>query len=137
MRNGFDMEAAGSYWRGVQDLFAENLQCRFLPSSRIEAASCLRTYMASEAYALERLNAGTRQKVVEAARKYSAAPDAEAYESAGEYAMYRAAEAKFVTNDLQALWVSLNWPERDVMCGDTPRLYAPESVRTPWLKEEV
>lgn len=70
-----------------------------------------------------------------AASKYTCTTGQAAYEAAGDYTMRRAAEAGYVSGELDALWVSLNYPERDVMCSDTPRLYAPEYARTPWLKE--
>jgi hypothetical protein len=135
-RNGFDMKRCQQYWDGVRQQLCGLAVVTFVPSSRLEATPGMSRYQAECAYALEALPDGTRSKVVAAACKYSGLTGYRAYEKAGEYAMCRAAEARFVEQDLQALWVSLNWPERDAMCGDTPRVYAPEAVRTPWLKGE-
>ncbi len=134
-RNGFDMEAANSYWDEVALSLSEKKKKDFfwLPSSEIEELPSYSQYCAEEAYALEAIEPKTRVKILEAAEKY-ASNSADAYEAAGEYAMRRAAEAR-VVKDMGAIWVSLNWPERDIMCGDTPRVYVPERVRTPWLKE--
>jgi hypothetical protein len=133
-RNGFDMGKAGAYWQLVQNLFSSQQLVEFVPSSKVEGYRIMDSYMAQDAYALEKLNEGTRQKVVAAAAKYTNLAGIEAYQSAADYAMRRAAEARFVQYDLQALWISLNWPERDAMCGDTPRVYAPAEMRTPWLQ---
>ncbi|CAN5337637.1 hypothetical protein BH09PAT4_BH09PAT4_07400 [soil metagenome] len=135
-RNGFNMEKAGAYWQLVQNLFSSQQLVEFVPSSRLEGCKIMDSYRAQNAYALEKLNNGTRQKVVAAAAKYTNLTGSEAYKSAADYAMRRAAEARFVLYDLQALWISLNWPERDAMCGDTPRIYAPAEMRTPWLQGE-
>lgn len=134
-RNGFDMIRANCYWSSVKKCVSELDEATFLPSSSIEELPVMSRYLAEEAYALERLNPKTANKVMEAAQKYTGASYEDAYESAAEYTMQRAAEGRFVYESLNALWVSLNWPERDAMCEDTPRIYVPESIRTPWLKE--
>ena len=134
-RNGFDMDKANQYWSDVRETIGQTSvrELIWLPSSVIEQWPSYTKYRATEAYALEKLDPKTREKIVDAASKYNAdSPDS--YESAAEYAMGRAAEGR-VVRDMGALWVSLNWPERDAMCGDTPRIYTPIEVRTPWLKE--
>lgn len=133
-RNGFDMQNVAAYWQRVQAQLLSRSEVVFVESSRIEACGIMKQYMAQESYALERLNPGTQQKVIAAAAKYTNQSGEEAYMSAADYAMRRAAEARFVQYDFQALWVSLNWPERDAMCGATPRVYVPEELRTPWLQ---
>lgn len=136
-RNGFCMTSARSYWSNVRRLMTSYTEVFFLPSSQIEAQPVMSALRAQESYALERLGSGTAQKIVQSAAKYSGLSNETAYEMAAEYSMFRAAEARFVEENLQALWVSLNWPERDSMCGNTPRIYIPEDIRAPWLKETI
>lgn len=136
-RNNFNMPSATAYWSSVKKLISGTTKTVFIPSSYIERQPVVRRLMAEEAYAFEKMNPKTREKVLAAAVKYTGMNDAEAYEQAAEYAMTRAAEARFVDEELGALWISLNWPERDAMCGETPRVYAPVEVRTPWLKQTV
>ncbi len=133
-RNNFDRGAAETYWQNIAAALQEVTTVTFIPSSTIEAAPRQQQLMAEEAYALERLQDSTREKVLTAAGRYSGAPAVDVYNKAGEYCMARAAEARFVVEELDALWVSLNWPERDAMCGASPRLYGPEYIRTPWLQ---
>lgn len=136
-RNGFDMTRANRYWRRVAKEVGQYISPVVMPASVIETQPGMQEYMATRAYALEKLDRKTREKICQAACKYTAADKKSAYEAAGEYAMFRAAEADYVDNDLNALWVSLNVPERDSMCAPGPRLYVPESVRTPWLQEDA
>ena len=138
-RNGYDMTQAEYYWTAVAEAAAERLgdtaSVRVLPASAIEDAPTYADYLACRSYVFESLPQQQQAKIVAAASKYTGTAGQAAYESAADYAMRRAAEADYVSNELSALWISLNYPERDVMCGDTPRFYAPEAVRTPWLKE--
>lgn len=135
-RNGFNMERAQLYWEAVAKEVEQYLTPLLLPASTIEQQPIMRRYMARRAYALEQLPPQTSKKVIAAAMKYADIDPSGAREAAGQYAMIRAAEADYVEVDLNALWVSLNVPERDMMCADGPRLYVPDSMRTPWLKEE-
>lgn len=139
-RNNFDMARASAYWETAMEA-ARNVvggAVRVLPASAIEADPRYEAYMARQSYAFERLLEPQRAKVMASAAKYAGAVSREAaYESAADYVMRRAAEADWVSAELGTLWISLNYPERDCMCGDTPRVYAPEQVRTPWLKEAV
>ena len=134
-RNGFDMTRANQYWRNIRGYLTTYVPATFILASQMEAIPAMTQLQAEEAYALESLAPKTAAKVLTAAERYSSAQDSsEVYIKAGEYCMARAAEARFVTEVLDALWLSYNWPERDAMCGDSPRLYAPEIVRTPWLQ---
>lgn len=74
---------------------------------------------------------------MQAASRYSGVIDKrEIYKSAAKYSMLMVAEADYVDQELvDAIWISLNWQERDLMCGDVPRIYIPEQLRAPWLKE--
>lgn len=135
-RNNYDMQKAKEYWQDVKRLTADEARVTFIRSSDIEKSPGFVYYLAEEAYALEKVVYGNRVKIIDAATKYTGLTGDEAYQSAAEYAMQRAAEARFVVQDLQALWISLNWPERDAMCDDSPRVYVPEKVRTPWLRSE-
>jgi hypothetical protein len=135
MRNGFDMDSANEYWTNISASISEAAIVSFTATSLLEDAEMM-FLRAKNAYAFERLIPAQRSKILLAAAKYSGIVDEyEVYESAAEYSMLRAAEADYVDKQLDALWVSLNWPERDIMCGDVPRIYAPETLRAPWLKE--
>lgn len=133
-RNAFDMDAASEYWANVSSYVPPDQAASFTATSVLEDAQ-METLKAQKSYAFEQLDPEQRRKILEAAAKYSGAEnEAEIYESAAQYSMLRAAEAAYVDTELDAAWVSLNWPERDIMCGDTPRVYVPESIRAPWLK---
>jgi hypothetical protein len=134
-RNGFNLVHAWKYWDSVTELLWDKT-FQLLPASQIEDSPDGRRLRAEEAYALEKMNPATREKVIAAACKYTRSTETDPYQNAAEYAMARAAESRYVAEALGALWVSLNWPERDAMCN-TPRVYAPEEVRTPWLKTQV
>jgi hypothetical protein len=134
-RNGFNMEQATRYWSNIRSTIENFRNVISVPASVIEDQPVMSSLSARSAYALEKLRRGTEQKVTTSARKYGDSSSSSTYELAGEYAMRRAAEALFVEEELGALWVSLNWPERDAMCGSTPRLYVPEEIRAPWLKD--
>lgn len=123
-RNGFDMSRSGRYWKTVEvaarAALAGAAEFVQLAASVVERQPEYQTYLAKNAYALERLNPKTAAKIIEAASRYAGLSSQAAYEDAGRYAMTRAAEADYASNELGALWVSLNYPERDAMCGDTP-----------------
>lgn len=134
LRNNFDITKAKMYWRNVSDLIGSTDQNYFTATSVLEDSRMVQL-RAREAYAFERLEPKQQEKILEAAEKYSSKSDYdEVYEAAAEYSMLRAAEAAYVNEAMDAVWVSLNWPERDIMCGDVPRLYIPEELRAPWLK---
>lgn len=134
-RNGLDMKCADEYWSVVACVIADYVSVTWMPASQIETQPIMQSYRAEQSYALDKIDQTTARKIISAAEKYSMPTRADVYSAAAQYSMYRAAEAQYVEQDLGALWVSLNWPERDSMCGETPRAYAPEQFRTPWLKE--
>lgn len=134
-RNGFDMDMVTEYWANISASVSENADITFTTTSLLEDAQMERL-RAKNAYAFEKLEPGQRRKILQAASRYSGATgEREIYESAAEYNMLRAAEAEYVDQELDAIWVSLNWQERDLMCGNAPRIYIPEQLRAPWLKE--
>ena len=134
-RNGFDMGEVKEYWAGISASISDAANVTFTTTSLLED-SRMEYFRAKNAYAFERLDLGQQRKILQAASRYSGATDElEVYESAAEYSMLRAAEAEYVDQELDAIWVSLNWQERDLMCGDVPRVYVPEKLRAPWLKE--
>lgn len=134
--NGFDLNTAGRYWAEVSDSFTQSLgaNVQFTASSLLSGPK-MDKLLAEEAYAFEKMPNGTGNKVLGAAERYTPPDSPESpIEAARRYAMWRAAEARYV-KELSALWVSPNFPERDSMCGEAPRLYLPEDIRAPWLKK--
>jgi hypothetical protein len=136
-RNNYFMPGAQRYWQNTVNTMRTCAPVTLLPSSVIGRQPIMAQYMAEEAYAFERLDTKTAGKVLASAQRYTNSNGLEAYQQAAQYCMARAAEARFVSEDLNALWISCNWQERDVMCSDAPRVYIPEPLRTPWLKETI
>ena len=133
-RNGFDMQNVRQYWQNVGGLITCST-VRTAPTSELENDG-LQEYVARAAYTFESLDPQQQAKIAQSAQKYaSTTSPAEARESAAVYTMLRAGEARFVDEQLDALWISLNYPERDIMAADVPRAYAPECMRVPWLRE--
>lgn len=135
-RNGFNLVRAQTYWGNVIAI-TERQGFTTLPTTEIEEDPAYATYLARQSYAFEKLPDVQQAKIMKSAQKYSGSPGDNIYESAADYSMRRAAEAEYVDKELGVLWISLNYPERDVMCGEAPRIYAPEDVRTPWLREDI
>lgn len=134
-RNKFDMNRAWRYWQQISGYLDRTLDVEYITTSSIED-NRMRQLRAQKAYALEELGEPQKEKIIRSAAKYSSLTDTSLiYESAAEYTMLRAAEAEYVALELNAFWVSLNWPDRDIMCRDVPRIYVPEELRAPWLKE--
>lgn len=141
-RNGISMDNANQYWKAIETELTGVPGVEFVRTSQFDVATMDRL-KAEESYAFERLlqKYGTIpktavSKILQAAIKYGQSDnDQEIYESAAEYTMLRSAEGRYVDENLGALWVSLNWPERDVMCQNVPRLYIPQGLRAPWLKD--
>lgn len=136
-RNGFDMYNAESYWMNVRE-YAEDLAPVEVTRTSAFDGQAMRTAVARNSYAFESLSEQQQTKILSSAARYSGLSEPQAvYESAAEYCMLRAGEAEYVSSELGTLWVSLNWPERDIMCRETPRMYVPEALRAPWLKDTV
>lgn len=134
-RNGFDTVKANEYYDKIRGLWEDNL-----PSGAKVDFTSASDMLAGEPnpergfLILESLDTKQRAKIIEAAKKYS--PGDDPAEATAEYCDLRNEEAQRVARE-GLLWVSLNWPERDAMTGSAPRVYVPESVRTPWLKELI
>lgn len=138
LRNGADISVANAYWTCVSETLGGVAKVEFVNSSDLERDPKMKQLQAENAYALEKLRPSTRDKVVNAAGKYGSGEDGtDGYSEAARYAMFRSAEADYVECVLGELWVSMNWPDRDAMCADAPRMYVPEDVRAPWLYGEV
>lgn len=134
--NGFDMNAARIYWSNVREAVPSSVDASYTSTTELNDQQMLDLRL-KNAYALEKLDPIYQTRILSAAKKYSGGEsEIDTYQAAAQYCMRRAAEAEYVDEQLDALWVSLNWPERDIMCGNVPRLYVPTDIRTPWLKSE-
>ena len=131
--NGFDMELANRYYDQVRELW-QNLVSQSGITLEFTRASQVIEGEPDLDLGRDKLNdlkPELREKILKAARKYGGEVDGET--AAARYCAMRFTEAQSVADEGQ-LWVSLNWPERDAMTGDAPRMYVPGGARTPWSK---